>query len=570
MRILGISGWKNLKKYFPNTDALPLHDASAALIVDDEIIAVGEEERFTRKKHGYDTFPVNAAAFCLKEAKLTLDDIDKIAIYWDFPYHAKIKGEKWTTKNEELVERIFPKNLFPRNKNVEVVFVNHHLSHAVSAWSCSSFNESIVIVVDGQGEDASTSVWVAKENKLSLLRKSKSSASLGFFYEALTEFVGLEANEPGKTMGLASFGKPIYDLKKYFKIDDGVINLTIDPEIDEKSDFDEQKQVRKYWKNIFSSIINKENVNTTEFNKLSSHFDKNVEFNEEYKNLAASGQEALEKVMLKLVEWTVKNTGIKNLCLAGGVSLNCVMNGKILQSGLIKDVFIQPMAHDAGAALGAAQACNDKKISNFQGIYLGPEFSEEEIISELQRNKVTYKKSNNVCLEVAKLLNKGNIIGWFQGKMEVGPRALGNRSILANPILSNAKDLVNKHVKFREMWRPFAPSLLEEDVDIYLVNAHKSPYMILNFEVKKEALKKIPGVLHIDNTVRPHTVTEAQNKKYYELIKEFKNITGVGVILNTSFNVKGEPIVCTPRDALRTFYSCGMDYLILGDFIIAK
>lgn len=571
IRVLGISGWKDLHKYFTRTNILPLHDAAAALIIDGNIIALAEEERFTRQKYGYDCFPTNSTLYCLAEAGLNLQDIDKIAVYWDMPFSAQLKGKRWNISQQQLSDRIFPPKIFGNPRKPKLEFVNHHYSHALSAYCCSEFDDALVLVIDGQGEISSTTLWKTKDKKLIKLREMDSSVSLGYFYESLTEYIGLEPNEPGKTMGLAAYGTPTIPFDEFFKIDDGIIMLKNPASIDMKKDFDEQQQIRGYWFKEFSRYLKGPNKIVSEFRSKDCKIKKNITLSQEYINLAASGQRTLEEVVLRLVDWGIKETGIHNVCIAGGVGLNCVMNGKILQHKLVDNLFIQPIAHDAGAAMGAAIACSEltDKVKFFNA-YLGPEFSKDNIKEDLDKSKINYKYYDRIEEKVAELLCDGYLIGWFQGRMEAGSRALGNRSILANPTIKNINDVLNNNVKFRENWRPFAPSILEEYKDEFLENAADSPYMILSFTVPENSRSKIPGVVHVDGSVRPQTVSKKTNQRYWNLINEFYKLTGVPVLLNTSFNVKGEPIVCTPKDAIKTFFSCGLDYLTIGNYLIKK
>lgn len=570
INILGISGWKDLQKVLPNTQSLPLHDAASTLIIDGTISGIAEEERFTRLKHSYNTFPLNAAAYCLSNAGLTLDDIDLVAVYWDMPYSARLKGENWRYTNREILDLIFPREIFGHKQEPKVEFVNHHFAHAVSAYSCSNFEKALVLVLDGQGENASTTIWVGENGHLTKLREMDSAVSLGYFYESLTEYIGLESNEPGKTMGLAPYGKPFLNASDFFKIEDGLIRLLHPATINMKSEFDEQKQVREYWFRQFAQIIAKPNKSMTQYDVRTAQLSRLVGFDEAYVNLAASGQKILEEVVLQLIEWGIENTGIDRVCIAGGVGLNCVMNGKILSSPKVRELFIQPIAHDAGAALGSAISVCDEWKKQFSHIYLGPEFNHSEIESMLKEFKLKYDFAGDIEERIAEKLSEGFLVGWFQGRMEVGPRALGNRSILANPVLPDAKDRVNKYVKFRENWRPFAPSILEEYKEDFLVKAVSSPYMILNFEVPAESRDKLKGVIHVDGTIRAQTVSKNVNPRYWKMINHVYKKTGVPAVLNTSFNIKGEPIVCTPRDAVRTFFSCGLDYLAIENYLIQK
>ncbi len=569
IKVLGISGWNNLHEYFPNTNVLPLHDAAAVLIIDGKIIAMAEEERFSRRKHGYNCFPVHATHYCLSKANLNPRDLDKIAVYWDMPLSAHLKGEKWEVSQDELSKALFPPEIFGSLGNIKIDFIDHHLAHAISAYSCSTFDQSVVLVLDGQGELASTTIWKADNGSLEKLREMNSRESLGYFYESLTDFIGLESDEPGKTMGLASYGNPNFKWTDFFEVSDGIIRLRNLANIDMQKDFDEQSQIKKYWFEQFSKITCGPNQKSKFINKNGEKI-REVKFDRDYVNLAAAGQKALEEIVIRLVEWAIKETGLHDICIAGGVGLNCVMNGKLLQNQQVHNLFVQPIAHDAGAALGAAIYSARLEKIEFTNVYFGPSFSDKEIRKELDRCGIYSKYYNNIEKKVAELLAKGYLVGWFQGGMEAGPRALGNRSILANPMLKNVKDIVNNRVKFRENWRPFAPSILEDSTKEFLMGAKDSPYMTISFEALNKMKEKFQGVVHVDGTTRPQTVSKKVNLRYWNLLNEFYNLTGSPAILNTSFNIKGEPIVCTPRDAIKTFFSSGLDYLVLGDYLVRK
>jgi len=562
MNVLGISGWKDLSKNI-DTDVSPLHDSAAALIIDGKISSMAEEERFTRQKYGYNSFPVNSIVFCLQEANLGPEDLDGIAVYWDFPLSAEILGQKWDMDDLVLNSELFPSHVYDKKFEIPVHYINHHLAHAKSAYNCSSFDEALVLVMDGQGEISSTTLWEGRNGNLSKILDLESKYSLGYFYQALTAYVGLESNEPGKTMGLSSYGKISIPTKEFFSFERGEFKLKHYSDVDITKDFDEQNQVMNYWFEVFSRYVSKPN-------SIKRHVNTEFPFDKEYINLAASGQNALEEIVSEIVEWGIEETGLNRVCIAGGVGLNCVMNGKLIQDSKIKNLFIQPISHDAGAALGAAIALTDQVKFDFDNVYLGPAYSDQFIEKEIIQCKLSYLKPESVEKEVAKLLNEGKLIGWFQGRMEVGPRALGNRSILANPKFPNAKDVVNRQVKFRENWRPFAPSILEEYKEKYLKGAKDSPYMILSFDVPNDKIDDLRGVVHVDGSVRAQTVSKNTNQRYWTMINEFRKLSGVPAVLNTSYNLKGEPIVCTPRDAIRTFYSSGLDYLAIGNFLIRK
>ncbi|MFB6089070.1 MAG: carbamoyltransferase, partial [Candidatus Aenigmatarchaeota archaeon] len=424
------------------------------------------------------------------------------------------------------------------------------------------------------GETESLSVWYGCGNKVKLLEKIPISASLGLLYEAANLFVGLRKEDSGKTMGLAAYGKDKYDIINNFKLTNSDFRVSNEkiPEIESNNGQIAERKVLDGWIEIFEDIT-KTNSNKEyyyEFSKEKQKFIRKVEFEEVYKNLAASVQSTVEKLVLKVVKKWLGKIDTDNVCLAGGVALNCKLNGKILEKEHVNKLFIQPASHDAGTALGAAIYLSPIKEIEFDNVFLGPSFDNEYIKEILDKKKISFRRVDDIPRTTAKLLEQGKIIGWFQGRMEFGPRALGNRSILADPRKSEIKDKVNEFIKEREKWRPFAPSIKEEKVDKYLKNSNHSPYMILSFDVISNKRGYLKAVTHVDGTTRPQTVRKSVNNKYWRLIDEFEKLTGVPAVLNTSFNKRGEPIVCTPNQALKDFYTSGLDYLVLGDFIVEK
>lgn len=548
------------------------HDASACLLRDDKLITMVEEERLTRKKHSYDALPYNAIGFCLKEEGISVDDLDYVAIYWDYPYHYKIRNLEWKFKKNKIVDLLFPKKYFSYKKRPKIKFVNHHLSHASSAFRCSGFKKSLILVIDGQGEKYATTLWYGNKNKIKFLKGWEIKDSLGYFYETVSEHVGLEASEPGKLMALAAYGKPIYS-KKFFTLSKGGYTSSIGTV--KLRRMDEEMETREKWKSFIRNNIAKENSITLTFNKNLGKFVKPlINFDKKMKNLAASAQLAIEEVVLHIIKMGIDATGCRNLCLSGGVALNSLTNGKIVKSKLVKNIFIQPAANDAGCSLGAAlevyASLGHRAKLKLNHVYYGPEFSNDEILKIIRKYGLRYEYHKDISGVASGLISKNNVIGWFQGRMEFGPRALGNRSILANPSNPKMKDIINKKIKFREWFRPFAPTILDSKRDDYIENSIYSPFMLFVFDVKEEKKKEVPSILHIDGTTRPQTLKKNINPKYYKLIKNFENETSIPLVLNTSFNVKGEPIVCTPRDAIKMFYSSGLDYLIINDYLIKK
>jgi len=524
------------------------HDPAACLIKDNKIIAIAEEERFVRIKHAHGIFPINAINFCLKQAGIKLKDVDKIGYYinpnlfFKKIFHPKSLPH-WIKcfRMVKYVPKIFKFNFGYLPK---INYIEHHLCHVYSSFPLSGFKKGKCFSIDGVGERTSTLIS-SFGNGFEKIKEAYDPNSLGRFYGHFTEWLGFKMNNgEGKVMGLASYGKSKYDLTKFIRFKDGIHEV-------------------KGNTNLMSS--------GHLYNLIVSKFgDRRIgDIKKIHKDVAASVQDKLEEIILKMVEYHQT----KNLCLSGGVALNCKMNGKILNSGLIKDIFIQPVASDAGCSIGAAVFMAMKYGNNFkkmEHVYFGPEYSNEEIEKTLKKCKINYEYHDDISGVCAELLEKQNIIGWFQGRMECGPRALGNRSILADPRDVKMKDKINILVKHREQWRPFCPSILDEDKDEYLVNAYESPFMILTFEVLEDKVKDIPAVIHVDNTCRPQTVKKDVNPIYYDLIKEFKKLTGIPLILNTSFNIRGQPIICKPEEALAMFFSEGMDALAMGNFLIKK
>jgi carbamoyltransferase len=448
----------------------------------------------------------------------------------------------------------------------KILFVDHHLSHSGAAFLCSPFENAAIITIDGVGEYTTTRISLGKGNQIIPLREIQFPHSLGLLYSTFTAFLGFEVNEGEfKVMGLAPYGKPTYyeKIKKLIQI----------------KDYGSFKLNMKYFAYTYS-----ERMFSNEFIKLFGKPRKpNSEITERDKDLAASLQKILEEVIIKIAKHTKEITGQENLCIAGGVALNSVANGALLREKIFKNIFVQPASTDAGSAIGAAlyfYNCylNKKRCYEMKTDYLGPEYKNEEIIQILNEYSIKgikyefmdYKK---LIKKTAGLLAENKIIGWFQGRMEFGPRALGNRSILANPNKKEMKDILNERVKHRESFRPFAPSVLEEYAKEYFKIDNKNtrwPFMLFVFPVRKNKQSIISAVTHVDGTARIQTVSKENNSLYYDLIKEFYKIKKIPVVLNTSFNVRGEPIVMSPKDALETFLKTGMDYLVIGNYFISK
>lgn len=599
-RILGISAY--------------YHDSAAVLLEDGVIVAAAHEERFTRKKHDAD-FPAESIKFCLEYAGITLEDIDFI-VFYDKPF----------LKFERLLETYYmtaPRGIFSFVKAIPIwlkeklflkstlkdslkdldlnfsdktpiLFSEHHLSHAASSYFASPYDDSLILTIDGVGEWATASIAHGKGNQIKILKEMHFPDSLGLLYSAFTYFLGFKVNSGEyKLMGLAPYGDPTSEETKRFKqiILDNLVQLHDDGSVKLNQDYFEYmwglKMVReKKWQQLFGFAKRKEE------SPIKKH----------HCNLALAIQQITEDSVILMAKHALSLQPSDNICLAGGVALNCVANGKLLKENLFKNIYIQPASGDAGGALGAALAIhymylqNEKKASTedaMQHAYLGPEYSQRQIEIALQKNKLQYsvieqeeKLTELVCNE----LLDGKVVGVFKGRMEFGPRALGNRSILADARNEKVQSTLNLKIKNRENFRPFAPIMLEEESSRFFETGCKSPYMLLVDTFKKEhriemsadihqkSMKELlnakrsvlPAITHIDYSARLQTVTEKSNPFIYRLLNDFKKQTGIGVLVNTSFNLRGEPVVCSPFDAIQCFMVSEMDVLILENFIVYK
>lgn len=591
------------------------HDSAAAIIEGGKILAAAQEERFTRKKHDK-SFPANACRFCLEHSGFNIDELDAV-VFYDKPllkferlletyYRFAPKGVSSfvTAIPVWLKEKLFLKKIIrdelkkiqPYNdKKLKLLFPEHHLSHAASAYYPSSFNESAIITVDGVGEWATASICYGNGNSIKILKELHFPDSLGLLYSAFTYYLGFRVNSGEyKLMGLAPYGIPGSErVNKYINLiksemitifDDGSIRMN-------QKYFNYATGLRmineKKWDNLFGITRRKPEEDITQ----------------PQCDLALAIQEVTEEIMMNIAREARKLTQSKNICLAGGVALNCVANGKLLKEKIFDNIFIQPASGDAGGSLGAALAANylyfeqprkfEDISTTMQGAYFGPEFNNKEIEKTSRKFKGTYRyftDYDHLADEVSGLLDKGNVVGWFQGRMEFGPRALGNRSILGDARNVDMQKKLNLKIKYRESFRPFAPSVMEEYNSEYFDIDTPSPYMLLVADVKKEIRNKIPdnyyglpirdrlyikrsdipAITHIDFSARIQSVNKETNPKYWTLIDKFREKTGWGVIVNTSFNVRGEPIVCTPDDAYRCFMRTEMDYLVMGNYLFDK
>lgn len=568
MNILGISAY--------------YHDSAAAIIVDGCIIAAAQEERFTRVKHD-SSFPIEACKYCLAEAKLTLNDIDKV-VFYEKPFikferiletHIRVAPKSIKTflktmpiwlKSKLNMRKLLKKELSVLGKyNGMIFFSEHHLSHAAFAYYTSEFLDSIILTIDAVGEWTTTSVIYGKNNKLEIIKEQHFPDSIGMLYSAFTYFLGFKVNsDEYKLMGLAPYGDKLSEQTQKFieLIEKNIVDISNDGSIILNMDYfayDHSLVMinEKKWKELFGIDKRRENSAITQ-----SHM-----------NLAFAIQFVLEKI-IKLLCSTLERFS-KNLCISGGTALNCSANGMLLKQSSFDAIYVPFSPGDAGAAIGAAlfvyhseEGKNDR-VSN-KSPYLGPMYTDSEIKHAVEKNNVKYEYIHDfskLCDITAKLISEGNIIGWFQDRMEFGPRALGNRSILADPRIHNMKDKINQKIKFRESFRPFAPIVLEEYSNDYFDLQIESPYMMFTCPVKNNTL---PAITHIDQSARVQTVNREINPKICMLLNSFYKAYGCPVLLNTSFNVMGEPIVCSPKDALSTFEKSGLDYCVIGNYLIKK
>jgi carbamoyltransferase len=590
------------------------HDSAACIVRKGVIMAAAQEERFTRKKHD-PSFPINAIQFCLDQAQIRFEDVEKV-VFYDKPfikferiletfYEIAPKGIGAFVKHipEWIKEKIFFKKLLKdglsevergNHKNCKILFSEHHLSHAAWAYYTSQFDESAILTIDGVGEWTTTSIFSAKGNEITVEKEQHFPHSLGLLYSSFTQYLGFKVNDGEyKMMGLAPYGdreSDIYKMSKE-KIASELVDLYEDGSIKLNMSYfeflyGERMISSKKWETLFGIPLRNE--------------DEPIE--QKHCDFALAAQDVTEEAVLNLAREAKKITGMKNLCLAGGVAYNCVANGRLLNEGIFDNVFVPPAVGDSGSAGGAALAsyylqnevprAKEEFLKN-KISFLGPEYSPQHIEAFLLAKNVTFERIENktaLCERAATLLVNGAVIGWMQGRMEFGARALGARSIIASPLSPDIQRIVNQKIKFRESFRPFAPVMLEEDLENYFKMSEASPYMGLVTQIKDEFQKKLPenfqqlsiveksrvekstfpGITHVDYSSRIQTVDKTTNPNFWPLLKAYKELTGNSLLINTSFNVKDEPIVCSPEDAYRCFMKTEMDYLFLGEFLLTK
>lgn len=601
MYILGISAY--------------YHDSAAAILKDGEIIAAAQEERFSRKKHDAG-FPSKAIAYCLKEAGVNINELETV-VFYDKPllkferlletyYAFAPKGivSFMMAMPIWLNEKLFLKKIIRDElkkiqdydkKKIKLLFPEHHLSHAASAFYPSPFEEAAILTIDGVGEWATTTICKGKGNQIEIIKQLNFPHSIGLLYSAFTYYLGFKVNSGEyKLMGLAPYGDPASTQTKDFI---NIIKSKLVTVFEDGSVFLNQE--------YFNYAVGLRMVKDAAFKQLFgfSRKEPEEELHQKHCNLAFAIQHVTEEIVIKLVKHAKELTGCKNICLSGGVALNCVANGKLQNEKLFDDIFIQPASGDAGGSVGAALAAHyiyfekeripTNEMDAMKGSYLGPSFANEEIktiADSFNASYQQYENRNALNETVAKLITEGKVIGWFHGRMEFGPRALGNRSILADSRNPEMQKKLNLKIKYREGFRPFAPVVLAEDAQNYFDLTSASPYMLLVQQVKKELQNKVPenfhqlsideklyfqksslpAITHIDYSARIQTVHETTNKAFYDLLTAFKQITGCAVLINTSFNVRGEPVVCTPAEAYQCFMRTEMDYLVIENYLFNK
>lgn len=559
-------------------------NTGACLVRDGRVVAAAEEERFTRQKRASEAFPAQSIQFCLRHAGLTLRDVDVVATAWDhgkYPeamdahmrdipgreqdpladrmegvIHNKMAPDVATFRMRVGLHRMDPK------ADPKLVWYDHHRCHVASTHYVSGFERSAILVIDGSGEEVATSTWRGDGHVLERIEQWTLPHSLGWFYASMTEWLGFSAySGEGKVMGLAAYGEPnsevaarllIFcqpDLERVYRIDPRFVYYG----------------PRTYSRQFTDHLVDLLGPPRLPESRITPSVT----------SVAYETQQRLEEVATALTERLLEQTGEQRLCISGGVAMNCKMNGVL--SGLtgVEQVFINPASHDSGTAMGAAllaaqEGGDDPRSAVLTHAYWGPCFTDEAIEDSLQHCHLAYQRCDDIAQTTADLLADGKIVGWFQGRAELGPRALGARSILGNPLLPEMKDVINARVKYREPFRPFAPSMLEEVMDTYMVDPKPSPFMNLAYPFKEKYREIFPSIVHVDGSVRPQTVSRNTNPLYWHMIHAFGERTGHPVVLNTSFNVRGEPMINTPLEAIRCFFSTGMDALAMGSFLLQK
>ncbi|HEY4512149.1 MAG TPA: carbamoyltransferase C-terminal domain-containing protein [Candidatus Paceibacterota bacterium] len=557
------------------------HELAACLLKNGKLLAAVEEERFSRIKRGKkslvdnpDTLPKKAIEYCLGVAGISLREVDKIGLSFFPPDRLKninadsyfVDGDWGSEEGEKLFYEKITRVPLLLNKlagidiTKRVQWIPHHICHASSAFFVSPFKESAILSIDGIGEFSSTWLGYGKNNSIRVIKEISYPNSIGFLWEKISKYLGFTEYDSSKVMGLAAYGNS----RRFYKVFRRIVKLH------NEGEFTIDNHIMRFRLDDFGpleSIFGIRKINSPS------------EVRKDHEDIAAALQKITNDVVIHLAKFIRKKTGSKNICLAGGVALNCVSNGLLIRSRLYNHLYVQPAANDAGTALGSAyyiwnQVLKRRRVFIMDNVYWGPSYSNSEIKLTLDKFRVLYHESKNVAREAAKKISEGNIVGWFQGRVEWGPRALGNRSLLADPRRANMKEILNERIKRREPFRPFAPSVLKEKMHKWFVmprnnKSLSTEFMEINFDVKKSKRQKIPAVTHVDGTSRIQSVNRKTNSLYHKLIDSFYKFTGVPLVLNTSFN-DNEPIVCTPEDAINTFLRTKMDYLAIGNYLVRK
>lgn len=567
MKILGISPART-------------HDPSAALLVDGKIIAAVEEERFNRIKHSAGYNPIKSVRYCLDTAGISMKDIDAIAYCHSFDLANKQRWQyawrmrRYPTYAFHSIKRTSRKNrtyfkdaksliehFGVKFKDIPFHTVEHHMAHASSVYHLSGFDSAAILTCDGKGEFTTLLMGEGKDGKITKSLEYISPDSLGFFYSLVTRHLGFRPNNGEfKVMGMSPYGDPEKaDLSDLITVGNGTFKLNED-----------------YIWPLFSMKRHKRYAKAKDLTDILGPMREGDGLSEPYIHIAAAGQKILEDTVIDMVKTHLSETLKRcngRLCFAGGTALNVRLNRKLLELDEVSELFVQPAAHDSGISLGAATyVANElgEKIEPMEHAYLGPEFSNDYIKEVLEKFKLPHEYHENIEEVTAKVLAEGTIVAWLQGRMEYGPRALGNRSILANPSTPGIADEVNGRIKFRENWRPFCPSILSERAPEIIQTDHNSDYMTFSFIVEKEWAKKVPEIVHVDGSARPQTVRKDTNPRFHKLISEFDKITGLPIVLNTSLNRRGEPMVCSPEETIQMFYQCGLEVMVMGNYLIRK
>jgi len=557
-----------------------VHDPAAAILIDGKLVAAADEERFIREKHARDKLPVNAINFCIKRAGIRPEDIDCVCYPWsDLEYLAKLPRyvkRTWQTRPSRAFKAIYQTQRTLRQKReklyatlkscginakgVKIFPIGHHIAHAASAYYLSGFDEAAIMSMDGTGEFTATFFGKANKGKIARIKEFIRPDSIGRFYSTVTAYLGFSVHDGEyKVMGMAPYGNPAkikmdhilkFD-KTGYKANDDYVWVIRSRRFDKERVFS-KKMVSEWGPPRTGDALREPHI-----------------------HIAAATQKLFEDVTINLMETYLGDQlkRHKTLCFAGGCALNVSLNRKLLDHPLVDRLFVQPSAHDSGAALGAACYVANKmgeKIKPMRHVYYGPSYTNDEIKDLLDKYKIRYTYHKDITDTTSKLLAEGKIVAWFQDAMEYGPRALGNRSILAHPSIPGISDEINGRIKFREKWRPFCPSILPEYQEEIINTKHPSPYMNFSFKVNPAWREKMKEAVHIDGTARPQVVDKETNPKYYQLLKKFHTLTKIPVLINTSLNRRGEPMVCSPQDAINMFYGSGLEYLVMGDYLVEK